>query len=803
MSDKQKNYITVEMLLEKKSKEEWKSDILNVLSQKEAYGNNHYSAGQLANYLRIHPRFIGQIMHLCFGETFTTVINGVRIEEAKTVLRNPKFRKTAITEISEMVGFQNVQPFISLFTKLNSVPPTKYRTMALNGELDEPQTSDDNTKDEEEMQDFQYRVTRFKDIEIIRYPLHGFAALSLRQKKYIYCLAKAALYGRDITFDQNGRYNLRIRRTLELIYENGKTLLKDQESDFLALTDYLRRVWFSSGIHHHYGAEKFVPDFSEAYFRNAVDRIESSRLPLMGRTKDEFKDEICKVIFDENTERQRVNQTIGEDLIKTSANNFYENVTQEEVLAFYNDLKAKEDKQKPRSLGLNSKLVKVNGRISEHTYRIGGLYTKALERIVFWLDKAKVFAENDEQREVIGLLIEYYKTGDLHTFNQYCIRWVSQKEGDVDFINGFIEVYGDALGLKGTWEGLVEYKDLEGTKRTDRISRNAQWFEDNSPIDPRFKKKRVKGVSAKSINAAMLAGDEYPATAIGINLPNADWIRKHYGSKSITISNITASYDEVAKTNGMREEFVQDTETRKLLEQYSNITDTLHTDLHECLGHGSGQMLEGVSAEDLKSYHSTIEEARADLFALYFLADKKMIDLGLLPDREAYKAEYYSYMLNGLMTQLVRIEPKKQIEEAHMRNRALIARWCLVNGRSDNAVELFNEQGKTCLRINDYEALRRLFKMLLQEVQRIKSEGDYAAAKHLVEKYGVKVDEALHEEMLSRYKRLSLTPYKGFLNPHLIIEKDDNGNITDIKPDYSETYEEQMMRYSQEYGTLI
>ena len=640
---------------------------------------------------------------------------------------------------------------------------------------------------------------RFADIQLLRYRLNGFGQLSLLQKKLVYYLSKATLYGRDITFDQFGKYNLRIRKMLEAVYTDA-AIPHDSEG-FRALEVYLKRVWFSNGIYHHYGSEKFLPGFTADYLRGVLQQIEPVRLPLRaGETLDDMCAELFPVIFDMTVLPKRVNKADGEDLIQTSACNFYEGVTQEEAETFYAQKKAQDaDNPSPASYGLNSTLVKENGVIREEVWKTDGRYGNAIRSIVYWLEKALTVAENDRQRKVIALLIKYYQTGDLQVFNEYCIEWVSEHEGRVDFVNGFIEVYGDPLGMKGSWEGIVEYKDMEATKRTQAISQNAQWFEDHSPVDPRFRKPHVKGVTANAICAAMLGGDEYPSTAIGINLPNADWIRAEYGSKSITISNITEAYNKAAHGNGFKEEFVVDQETLEMIEKYGDKCDDLHTDLHECLGHGSGQLLPGTDPDALKAYGNTIEEARADLFGLYYIADHKLVELGLLPDDEAYKAQYYGYIMNGLLTQLIRIEPGRQIEEAHMRNRSLIAHWCYEQG---DVIQLEQRDGKTYVRITDYQALRTLFARLLAEIQRIKSEGDYEAARQLVERYAVKVDAALHEEILERYKKLNLAPYKGFINPVMKPVMDDAGNISDIQLDYTESYVHQMLRYGQEYGTM-
>ena len=641
---------------------------------------------------------------------------------------------------------------------------------------------------------------RFADIQLLRYRLNGFEQLSLLQKKLIYYLSKATLYGRDITFDQFGKYNLRIRKMLEAVYTD--LTIDHDTADFRALEVYLKRIWFSNGIYHHYGTEKFEPGFSADYLRGVLQQVEATRLPLRsGETVAQLCDELFPVIFDATVLSKRVNKADGADLIQTSACNFYDGVTQQEAEAFYARQKAEEaGNPAPASYGLNSTLVKEGDVVREDVWKADGRYGNAIRHIVYWLEKAQTVAENPRQQRVIELLIKYYQTGNLKVFNDYCIEWVGEHEGRIDFVNGFIEVYGDPLGLKGSWEGIVEYKDEEATKRTQAISQNAQWFEDHSPVDPRFRKPHVKGVTANAICAAMLGGDEYPSTAIGINLPNADWIRAEHGSKSITISNITDAYNKAAHGNGFKEEFVVDDLTLSFIERYGDVCDDLHTDLHECLGHGSGQLLPGTNPDALKAYGNTIEEARADLFGLYYIADHKLVELGLLPDDEAYEAQYYSYIMNGLMTQLIRIEPGRQIEEAHMRNRALIAHWCYEQG--GGVIKMEKREGKTFVRITDYQALRTLFARLLAEIQRIKSEGDFDAARQLVERYAVKVDADLHAEVLERYKKLNLAPYKGFLNPRMLPVMDAAGDICDIQLDYSESYTQQMLRYGQEYGTM-
>ena len=658
---------------------------------------------------------------------------------------------------------------------------------------------------------------RFADIQMLRYELKGFEDLSLNQKLYIFCLAKATLMGRDITFDQQGKYNLRIRKTLETVYLHYEG---DREcEEFKAFEVYLKRIWFASSIHHHYGCEKFKPGFSEEYFYHLLENIGEELLPIKrGETKEDLMRQLESILFDPEVMPKRVNQTDGEDLVLTSACNFYEDVTQEEVERFYAKMK-KTDNPNPPSYGLNSKLIKRNNEVVELTWKEDGLYGETIREIVSWLLKAQKYAENEGQKHVIDLLVKFYRTGSLEDFDRYSIAWVEQHEGLVDFINGFIEVYGDPLGMKGTWEGIVEYKDLEATQRTQTISQNAQWFEDHSPVDPRFRKPEVKGVTANVICAAMLGGEEYPASAIGINLPNSNWIRQEHGSKSVTIGNLTDAYNKAAQGNGFRDEFVIDKETVALMNQYADITDDLHTDLHECLGHGSGQLLPNTDPDALKAYGNTIEEARADLFGLYYVADHKLVELGLTPNDEAYKAQYYSYLMNGLLTQTIRIKEGDKIEEAHMRNRALIAWWTLEH--AEGAVELVQEEvnyasaedalkdaegniisTRTYVKVNDYEKLRHLFGDLLAEIQRIKSEGDYEAARQLVEKYAVNIDPALHREILARYKKLNLAPYKGFINPKMTLVFDEEGNPIDVNLDYEESYTDQMLRYSDEYGTL-
>ena len=657
------------------------------------------------------------------------------------------------------------------------------------------------TASPEKAQSFSYEVDKFADLQILRYQVPGFESLTLNQKQLLYHLSQAAIMGRDILFDQNCRYNLAVRRTLEAITENYKG---DRSSaDYKAMEVYLKRVWFSNGIHHHYGEEKFVPGFSEEFFVSAVKGLDPNAVPVRdGQTVDQFLAELVPVIFDPSVLSKRTVQSGDQDLILASANNYYGGgITQHEVEAFYDKMKDPKD-ETPISYGLNSRLVKEDGKIVEKVWKVGGLYTQAIEKIVTELQLAVPFAENENQKKVIETLISYYKTGDLKEFDAYAVLWVKDTVSEVDFINGFTETYGDPLGMKASWESTVNFVNKEATKRTIVISNNAQWFEDNSPVDSRFKKKEVKGVSAKVITVAMLGGDCYPATPIGINLPNADWIRKDHGSKSVTIENITEAYDKASQGSGFNEEFVWSDKEREAIKTYGFLTDNLHTDLHECLGHGSGQLLPGVASDALKAYSSTLEETRADLFGLYYIADPKLVELGLVPDAEAYKAEYYKFVMNGLMSQLVRIELGKSVEEAHMRNRQLIAKWAFEQGKADNVIELKKKEGKTYVVVNDYAKLRELFGKLLAEVQRIKSEGDFAAGKQLVEDYAVKVDPELHAEVLKRYAALNLAPYKGFVNPVMKLVKNEKGEVTDVTLDYTEGYTQQMMRYGKEYSFL-
>ena len=656
-------------------------------------------------------------------------------------------------------------------------------------------------QEKEKVEDqFNYTVEQFADLQLLRFKVHGFEELPLKQKELVYYLSEAALQGRDILFDQNGKYNLIIRKMLEVVYTDYQGDRSD--ANFKNFETYLKRVWFSNGIHHHYAADKFVPGFTPEFFKSALESVDASKLPLMeGETLDALCEEVFPVIFDAKIMAKRVNQADGEDLVLTSASNYYDGVTQKEAEAFYAKMKNPNDTM-PVMFGMNSRLVKENGKIQEKVWKSGGLYGQAIDKIIYWLEKAQGVAENENQKAVISKMIQFYKDGDLKTFDEYAILWVKDLDSRVDYVNGFTESYGDPLGMKASWESIVNFKDLEATKRTQNISDNAQWFEDHSPVDKRFKKDEVKGVSAKVITGAIIAGDLYPATAIGINLPNSNWIRSAHGSKSVTIGNFTDAYNKAAHGNGFSEEFVYSDVERGYLKQYGDLTGDLHTDLHECLGHGSGQLLPGVDPDALKAYGSTIEEARADLFGLYYLPDAKLVELGLTPDADAYKAEYYDFMMNGLMTQLVRIEPGNNIEEAHMRNRQLIAKWAFEKGAADKVVEMVKKDGKTYVKVNDYAKLRELFGQLLGEIQRIKSEGDFEAARQLVEAYAVKVDPELHKEILSRYEKLHLAPYKGFVNPVYTPEFDKEGNIIDVKISYTEGYAEQMLRYSKDYATL-
>ena len=647
---------------------------------------------------------------------------------------------------------------------------------------------------------FDYNVDSFADIQVLRYQVPGFADLSLNQKKLVYYLTEAALQGRDILTDQNCKYNLQVRQTLEALYTSYKG--DKNNADFKALEKYLKQVWFANGIHHHYSKDKFTPEFTEEFFNASVRALPQSKLPLAkGQSVASFLKVMDRVIFDKAFMAKSVNLAAGQDLITTSANNLYEGVTQKEVEDYYKAIKDPNDKT-PISYGLNAKVVKENGKVVEKVYKVGGLYSEAITKIVDNLKEAMNYAENEAQKAYIQKLIDFYVTGSLRTFDEYSILWAQETKSDVDFVNGFIENYGDPLSMTGAWEALVNFRNKDASHRTTLISNNAQYFENASPVDNRFKKQNVKGVSAKVITAAILAGDCYPAIPIGINLPNSNWIRSQYGSKSVTIENITDAYDEVANGTGFNEEFAYSNVEVELMKKYLTLADKLHTDLHECLGHASGQMLPGVDASSLKNYRSTLEEARADLFALYHMADPKLLELGIFKDADTYKAEYYKYIMNGLLTQLTRIEPGKDIEEAHMRNRKLISEWCYQEGKADNVIEYVKRDGKTFVRINDYEKLHKLFGKLLAEIQRIKSEGDFEAGRDLVETYGVKVDPAIHKEILARYEKLNIAPYKGFVNPVYTLVKDNNGNITDVKISYEEGYIQQMLRYSRDYSPL-
>ena len=654
------------------------------------------------------------------------------------------------------------------------------------------QTSEDAT--------FEYTVEKFADIQILRYQVPGFEELSLQQKELIYYLSEAALEGRDILYDQHNKYNLTIRRTLEGIYENyfgDKTT-----EDFKNFETYLKRVWMANGIHHHYSEDKMLPEFSKEYFAQLVNSVDPAKLPVKdGASASELIETLTPIMFDPTIMPKRINQAAGVDLVQTSAVNFYEGVSQKEVEAFYEKMKDPNDNT-PISYGLNSKVVKENGVVAEQVYKIGGMYSPAIERVVKWLEKAATVAENDKQKQVILSLIDFYKTGSLKKYDDYSVLWVKDLDSRVDFVNGFTETYTDPLGMKGTWEAIVNFKDMEATKRTELISDNAQWFEDNSPVEKQFKKDEVKGVSAKVIDVAMIGGDCYPGTPLGINLPNADWIRRDHGSKSVTIANIADAYNKASLGNGFAEEFMWSEVEIERAKKYGALTSNLHTDLHECLGHGSGKLLPGVSSDALRAYGSPVEETRADLFGLYYLGDPKLVELGLLPDNEAYKAQYYSYLMNGAMTQLTRIQPGKDIEQAHMRNRQSIATWVLEHAKESNAAELKERDGKTYVVINDYEKIRELFGQLLAEIQRIKSTGDFDGAKNYIETYGVKINQPIHNEVLKRYEALKLSPYSGFVNPVYKLVTNDNGEVTDVTISYDEGYAEQHLRYSKQYSVL-
>jgi dipeptidyl-peptidase-3 len=740
-------------------------------------------------------------MHNRFGMNFNNWINLFRIREATEFLRYQRMDAFNMTAIAKASGFGTRMSMYLVFHKLVGMTPEEYKKKRGEGitvvddELQRKMTSPDKKA-------FEYVVDEFADLQVLRYKVPGFEELSLKQKIYVYYLSEAALHGRDIIFDQNGKYNLRLRKLLEEIYATYRSKEANQK-DFQELVVYLKRIWFSNGIHHHYGCDKFIPEFSFNYIFQLILEIHKEQLPLLAhQNQEQLAHELCDIIFNPSKQAKRVSQADGVDLVKQSSCHYYENVSQAEAEAFYAAQKKGHEKQ-PVMFGMNSKLVKLNGELKEVVWKLGGMYHEALKLIVANLKKALPYTDNERQQKVIQKLIEFYSTGDLKVFDEYSIAWLRETTGRVDFINGFIETYGDPLGLKASWEAIVNLKDVKATKRTKLISDNAQWFEDHSPIAPEFKRKNVKGVSAKVVVAAMLAGDLYPSTAIGINLPNSNWIRAKHGSKSVTISNLTDAYNKASHGNGFLREFAYSDREFRWIEKYGDIVNNLHTDLHECLGHGSGQLLPGVDQDALKAYGATIEEARADLFGLYFLPDEKMVELGFIPEEKAFKAGYYSYIMNGLMTQLVRIEEGQKIEESHMRNRQLIARWAYEFGRPTQVIEFEKRDGKTYVKINDYQELRALFGLLLSEVQRIKSEGDYEAARHLVERYGVQVDEELHAEVMARYKALHLKPYKGFVNPKYTPKYNNKGDIVDVKISYEESYEEQMLRYSKNYSHLI
>ena len=760
--------------------------IYKTLLKDKKYKLHDYRIGMLADDIGVSERIVALAIAQCHDMHYHDLLNKMRAEEAIAIMKRQREEGISMSDVALLAGFGTRMSMYKTFYKFYGMTPKEYKAKHIEG-ISEP-VVDDN-------KDFHCQDEHFADIQMLRFRLGGFDALTQRQKIYIYWLAQAALAGRDITFDQHGKYNILIRKTLEtiLLHYSGDR----RKRDFKKLEIYLKRVWFANGIYHHYSNEKFAPDFSKEFFKQALEDVDSKLVAFVGMNADAVYDTLSDVMFDSNVLPKLVNQSDGDDVVKTSAVNYYENVTQEEVERFYGRKRRRDGKI---SWGLNSKLIKDDNGIKEEVWKSKGTYGKAIDVIVSYLRKAMPYADSSKQKEVISSLIDYYLTGNLKKFDDYSIKWVNEQSGAVDFINGFIEVYDDPLGMKGTWEGLVEYVDNEATKRTATISDNAQWFEDNSPVDKRFKRNKVKGVVSRVIRAAMLGGDEYPASAIGINLPNANWIREKYGSKSITISNLTEAYSNAARGNGFYEEFVIDKDTLEMIKKYGDRCDDLHTDLHECVGHGSGRMLKGISQEMLKTYGNTIEEARADLFGLYYIADEKLVELGLLPDKDAYKAHYYSYLMNGCLTQLVRLKDGEEIEEAHMRNRALIARWVIDN--CDGAAEIVKVSDKSFLQINDYNKLRTCFAILLAEIQRIKSEGDYIAARNIVEEYGVKVDKKLHKEMRMRYKKLHIAPYKGFINPTLVPLYNGRGDVVDVKVKYCESYSEQMLRYSKEFGLL-
>lgn len=758
----------------------YKGRIKEIVVGGRKYLEHHFTVDDLCQILHTNRQYVSAALHVGLKTNFATYINRCRIDHAKNILSGAKGKNLTVADIAHLSGFRSRQNFHDTFLRFTGQTPIAFRNSV--SAVSEPE--------------FCYGDVRFADLQLLRFRLKAFSELTPRQKAYAYCLSEAALCGRDITTDQAGRYNLKIRKLLEAVYYQLKSRKRNANTE--AFHTYLRRVWFSNGIHHHYSSAKLQPGFSQRFLRRAVLQAPAGLLPLTGRqTPQELCDELFPVIFDPAVMPKRVNRKAGDDVIATSACNYYGQVTQAEAEQFY---AAMGDEPERPSWGLNSRLVRKEGRLVEEPWTADSLYAPAIRRIIYWLQRAMDYVENPRQKEVLQLLTEYYQTGDLRLFDRFSIAWLQEQQGQVDFINGFIETYGDPLGIKGAWEGIVTYKDLEATRRTQTISSHAQWFEDHSPVDPQFRKPVVKGVTANVVCAAMIGGDNYPASAIGINLPNADWIRARYGSKSVTLCNLTEAYDKAAAGNGFLQEFVIDKATRQLIEQYGNQLDDLHTDLHECLGHGSGQLMPGVSPEALKTYSNTIEEARADLYALYYLADPKLLELGLVPDGQAYRAHYYTYLMNGLLTQLARLEPGEQIEEAHMRNRALIARWTLEH--ADGAVELVEKQGKTYLKVNDYGRLRTLFALLLAEVQRIKSLGDHEAAGRLVERYAIQVDGVLHAQVRRRYERLHIAPYKGFINPRLTPVFDGDGLIADVHVDYTESYDHQMLRYSRDYGFL-
>lgn len=775
--------------------------LLEEIVIKKRYRDAELLTSTLAEESGFNVRYYSGVMQNRFGINFNTWVNLFRVQDAMELLRYERMDALKMNQIAEIVGFGTRMSMYMAFNKLLKITPEEYRRQRGRGIT----TVEDELQKRmalEGIKKIEYIVDEFADTQVLRYEVPGFDELSLKQKTYIYYLSEAALHGRDIVFDQNGKDNLRLRQIFEqlyLLYKEEKKGVKD----FDEMVVYLKRLWFSNGIHHHYGCEKFIPTFSFEYILKMLVKTQLKRkVEKKDIRKNEYAHEICNLIFNPNEQPKRVSQEEGEDVILASSCNFYEGVTQEEAEAFYEKKKAADNDDCPVMHGMNSKLIKKEGELKELVWKLDGMYGEAIKHVVSNLEKALPYTDNEQQRKVIQKLIEFYKTGDLKTFDEYSLVWLKETTGRVDFVNGFIETYGDPLGLKASWEAIVNFKDVKATKRTKLISENAQWFEDRSPVADEFKRKEVKGVSAKGVTAAILAGDLFPSTAIGINLPNSNWIRANHGSKSVTIGNLTDAYNKAARGNGFSKEFVYSEQELRWIDQYGDLMNNLHTDLHECLGHGSGQLLPGVDQDALKTYGATIEEARADLFGLYFLPDKKLMELGLVPEKKAFKAGYYSYIMNGLLTQLVRVKPGQQIEESHMRNRQLIARWAYEFGASANVIELVKREDKTYVKINDYDQLRALFGLLLSEVQRIKSKGDYEAARHLVERYGVQVDDELHHEILHRYKSLHLLPYKGFVNP-VYKPVYSKGKIVDVEISYTESYEEQMLRYSSEYGHLI